>query len=143
MTSFGNIVKPPAPEKCIGDALVNEGAEAPKPYLPPVEVRMLSSAAGGLLLADTVSTTIRVIFPHHLFLGASLNRPRRGILVRQTAGQTSISLPPSLLEESHRNKIKAKYGLDPGGCSGRRRGCPFLGGRYALHLGGGMFGTLR
>ena len=42
-TSFGNqgFTKPSlASEKGIGNALVNEGAEAPKPHLPPVEVRM-------------------------------------------------------------------------------------------------------
>ena len=32
LTSFGNIAEPPAPEKCIGDALVNESAETPKPH---------------------------------------------------------------------------------------------------------------
>ena len=63
LTRFGNIVEPPAPEKCIGGALVNEVTAAPKQYLPPVEVRMLSSASGGLLLARTASTTMRTIFP--------------------------------------------------------------------------------
>ena len=63
LTSFGNIVEHLAPEKCIGDALVNEGAKAPKPHLPPVEVRMLTSTAGDLLLAGTSCTTLRIIFP--------------------------------------------------------------------------------
>ena len=62
LISFGNTAEPLALEKDIGDALVNEGAEAPKPYLPPVEVRMLTSAAGGLLLAETASTLLRSIF---------------------------------------------------------------------------------
>ena len=45
LTRFGMIAEPllMAPEKCICDALVNEGAEAPKPHLSPVEVCMLSS----------------------------------------------------------------------------------------------------
>ena len=35
LTSFGKITEPlPAPEKSIGDALVNAGAETPKPHLP-------------------------------------------------------------------------------------------------------------
>ena len=54
LTSFGEIAEPPvAPKKRIGDSLVNKGAEVPKPHLPPVEVRMLSSAADGLLPAGT------------------------------------------------------------------------------------------
>ena len=36
-----------APKKSIGDALANEGAAVPKPHFPPVEVSMLTSAAGG------------------------------------------------------------------------------------------------
>ena len=64
LTSFGKIAEPPlAPETCIGDALVNKGAEAPKPHLPPVKVRMLSSAAGGLLPAGTASTAMSTLFP--------------------------------------------------------------------------------
>ena len=64
LTSFG-IAEPllMAPEKCIGEALVNEGAEGPKPHLPPVEVRMLPSAAGGLLPTDIATTAMRTIFP--------------------------------------------------------------------------------
>ena len=42
-----------ASEKGIDDALVDEDAEAPKPHLPPVKVRMLTSTADGLLLAGS------------------------------------------------------------------------------------------
>ena len=63
LTSFGMIADPLAPEKCIGDALVNNGTEAPKQYLPAIEVRLLSSATGGLLPTDTTSTAMRTIFP--------------------------------------------------------------------------------
>ena len=47
LTSFGMIAEPllKAPEKYIGDDLVNHGAEAPKSYLPPMEVCMLPSIA--------------------------------------------------------------------------------------------------
>ena len=46
LTSFNNSVEPPsAPQKFIWDVLVSEGAKAPKPLFPPVEVRMLSYAA--------------------------------------------------------------------------------------------------
>ena len=58
-TSFGKLAEPSAAEKCIGEALVNKGAKAPKPRLPSVEVRMLSSTAGGLLFASTASITKR------------------------------------------------------------------------------------
>ena len=51
-----------SPEKCIGDALVNKGVEAPKPHFPTVEVRMPSPATGDLILASTASTMMRDIF---------------------------------------------------------------------------------
>ena len=65
LTSFGMITEPfsLAPAECIGYALVNKDAEAPKPHFPPVEVCMLSSAAGGLMPTGTASTMMRVIFP--------------------------------------------------------------------------------
>ena len=70
LTSLGMIAEPLliTPEKCIGDALVNESAKVLKPHLPPVEVRMLPSTTGGLLPAGTVSTAMRTIFlPMSLF----------------------------------------------------------------------------
>ena len=65
LNSFGMIAELllMAPKKCIGDAVVNKGTEAPKPHLLPVEVRMLSSAAGGLTPAGTTFISTRVIFP--------------------------------------------------------------------------------
>ena len=64
LTSFGMIAEPLflALEKCIGGALVSTVGEAPKPHLPPVEVRMLPSVAGGLLVTSPASTALRVIF---------------------------------------------------------------------------------
>ena len=64
LTSFGMIAESLllAPEKCVGDALVNIGGEAPKPHFPPVDVRMLLSAAGGLLVTSPASTALRAIF---------------------------------------------------------------------------------
>ena len=62
-TSLGNIAEPLAPEKSIGDALVNEGAEAPKPYFSPVKVRMLTFTACGLQHASSAPATLRTIFP--------------------------------------------------------------------------------
>ena len=61
-TSFGRTAKPPAlPRR--NNILVDRGAEAPKPHLSHVEVRMLPSTAGSLLPAGTASTAIRIIFP--------------------------------------------------------------------------------
>ena len=67
LTSFGNIAEPLAPEKGIGDALVNEDAEAPKPYLSPVKVHMLTSTSGDLQHADSACTILRTISPPHSF----------------------------------------------------------------------------
>ena len=98
LNSFSMIAEPllKAPEKCIGDALVNKDAEAPKSNLPSMEVRMLSFVAGGLLPTGTASTAIRAIFPHRLLLGPSVTRPRR------TRGTNFNKLAPLLLKEDHR-----------------------------------------
>ena len=69
LTNFSMIAEPllMAPKKYIGD-VVNKGAEAPEQYFLPVEVRKLSSTAGGLMPAGTVSTsTMRAIFAPPLF----------------------------------------------------------------------------
>ena len=85
------IAEPPAPEKCIGDAMVNKGAEAPRPNLPPMKVRMLSSTAGGLLPASTASTTMRTIFPRPLFSWSN------GEEAKERTGRTNFNqlAPPS------------------------------------------------
>ena len=65
LTSFGDekfTKRSSAAEKGIGDALVDEGAEAPKPCLSPVEMRMLIPAAGGLLPTDSAFAQLRTIF---------------------------------------------------------------------------------
>ena len=67
MINFGDdSTEPPAPKKSVGDALVDEGAEALKPCLLPVEMRT-PTAAGGLLLTDTASAAMRTIFPQPFF----------------------------------------------------------------------------
>ena len=86
-TSFGMTTKLPA-LPCRDYILVDKSAEAPKPHLPPVEVRILPSAASGLLPAGTASTAMRTIFPRPLYSRASVKRPRK-----IPAGQTSTSLP--------------------------------------------------
>ena len=62
LASFGDVsTRPPALPSSRDDALVGNGAAAPKSCLSPVEMRMLT-AAGGLLLAGTVSTATMITF---------------------------------------------------------------------------------
>ena len=66
LTSFGD--DPPGPPALHGsrdDALEDEGAEAPKPCLSPVEMRT-QTVACGLFRADTASTAMRTIFSRPL-----------------------------------------------------------------------------
>ena len=67
LTSFGDdFTKPPTLPRCRDDAMVNKGAEAPKPCRSPVETRT-PTVASGLLPAGTASTAMRAIFPRPLF----------------------------------------------------------------------------
>ena len=61
--------------ECSDDALVDEGAEAPKPRLSPVKMRP-STSAGGFLHAGSASThkAQKSISLHNLFLEASEKR---------------------------------------------------------------------
>ena len=83
LTIFGDdSTEPPAPPIiCRDEAPVDEGAEAPKPFLSPGKMRT-TTTVGGLLPAGRASTATKTIFPHHLFFGASV-RPKRYILVRR------------------------------------------------------------
>ena len=87
LTSFGIIAEPllKAPEKYLGDALVNKGAEVPKPHLPPMEVSIPSYAADGLLSSGTVSTSMRAIFPQPLFSW------RLGEETKERTGQANLN----------------------------------------------------
>ena len=69
LTSFvDDFTGPPALPCTGGDALVDNGAAAPKPRLSPVEMRTLT-AAGGLLPPDKASTATRITYyqPHLRF----------------------------------------------------------------------------
>ena len=62
LISFGDdYTEPPTLPCCRDNALVDKGAEAPKPCFSLVEMRMLT-AAGGLFPAVTASTATRSIF---------------------------------------------------------------------------------
>ena len=74
---------------------------------------MLSSTAGGLLLVNIVFTTIRAIYQEIYYDDSSLwHRNVKETILRHTLV------------------------VDPGGCSGRLRGCFFLGERRVLLRGG-------
>ena len=104
LTSFDMIAEPPAPEKCIGDTMLNNDAEAPKPCLPPMEVRLLSSAAGGLSRHSLYSDE------EHASPTASVLDPQRQDQEENQPDKLQ-SVCPSLLEEGLRNKIKANSGV--------------------------------
>ena len=103
LTSFGMIAKflLMTPEKCIGDVLVDTDAEAPTPYLPPMEMRMLLSTSCGLLSTDTACTAMKTCFSPS---------PLSWTLGHKTKNNQPYKLQPacpSLLEEGHRNQTKA------------------------------------
>ena len=93
-TSSGNLefTEPSAITKCSYDALVDKGAEAPKPRHSPMEMCMLTPTAGGVLHAGSAYKTQGTIFPpYNLFFGASEKQSRRGILERQYTRHSPIA----------------------------------------------------
>ena len=69
-----------APEKSIGDALVDEGAEASEPSLSLVKMRTSTPSTGGLLHAGSPYKTQETSSPHNFFVGASEKRSTRKIV---------------------------------------------------------------
>ena len=68
--------------------------------------------------------------------------PRREVMVRQSAGKTSTSLPLPVAERScFEMKLRQTLLFGPGERSGRLRGCLFQGGRCALFRERVRFGT--
>ena len=124
LTSFGKIAELlSSPKKCIGDALVTEGAGAPKPYIPPEEVRMLPSAAGGLLLDGTAFTTMRTIFLLP-FLSWSLDEKTKTFST-MTAIQTYATYSSIWHWKAIKMKSRRILVFNSGKCSGRLRGYHF------------------
>ena len=69
LTSFGDeSTEPPAPTISSDNALIDKDAEAPKPCISPVEMRMLISPASRLQHVDSDRTTLRNIFSPHPLL---------------------------------------------------------------------------
>ena len=135
LTCFGNqeFAEPPVdPEKCIGGVLVDEGADAPKPYLVPVEMRMQTSVAGDLLLTGSASTTMRVIFSRRPLPWSFCEKTKRKSNGTTTHGINFNQFVPSCRRKTIELEIRPHLGFYPGGCLGRLYGCQFLGGRRVL-----------
>ena len=80
----------------------------PTPHFPPAKVRMLSSAAGGLLLAGTASTSLRTIFHPHPLSWSLCKKTQKTSNKSTTNGRTAptiLSLPVGG-RSSKRNKGK-------------------------------------
>ena len=130
--SFGKTAKPQVIPLCRDYSLVCKGAKAPKPHFPPMEVRMLASAARGLLPAGIASIIMRAIIPPPP-LSWRLCETKTG---KHSSTTTAIQTRATYSSYWHRKvketKSKQTLVFDPGGCSGRLRCCPFLSERLAL-----------
>ena len=109
-----------------------------------------------LTLGDAHTKSCRWVTPHrqnlysdedHLRPATSLVLPDQKekfedfIFVRLVLQQFLPACCP-LLPEGHRNKIRAKRYVRPGGFTGRLRACPFLGRKPALLCGEGIVRAL-
>ena len=137
LTIFGMIAEPPAPEKSIGNALVDKGAEARKLCLSPGEMRT-PTAVGGLVPAGTTSTAMRTIF---------LSSPRWSFCPTEEMNfrtTTSIQTYTMYISFWQMNVLKTRprqtLVFDHGGCKGRLHVCPFQGGWHTLLCGELSFG---
>ena len=113
LTSLGMIAEPPA-LPCRDDALVNKGAEAPKPCLSPMEVRT-PTAAGSLLPAGTVSTAMKTIFPPPPLWDFCPTEERN--FTRTYAIQTYTTYNSFWKIKVLETKSRQTLVFDPGGCT--------------------------
>ena len=127
LISFGDdSTGPPAFPCTRDDALIDNGATASKPCLPPVGM-CTPTAAGGLLPTGTASTAMMTIFPRQLFswiLGET----------KKHTSRINCKLAPSW-RRVIQTKSRQTLVFDPGGCTGHLRTCPFLGTWRALLCG--------
>ena len=118
LTSFGDdSIGPPALPCSRNDALVGNGAAAPKSCLSPLEMRT-ATAAGGLLPAGTTFTATRTTSDQPHLWGGKNN-------------QQAPFWPTIIETKSGQNLV---FDLD--GSTDRLRVCPFLGTWRALLCGG-------
>ena len=98
---------------------------------------MLSSAAGGLMPAGTAFTsTVRPIFPPSLLSWSCYGEETKEITSRTNFNPFA----PRYWRKVVQTKSRRTLVFDPDSCSGRLRGCPFLGGRRTLLRGGVRLG---
>ena len=137
-TSFG--VKPKSPAlPCRDDALVENGAAAPKSCLPPLEMRTIT-AAGGLLPTGETSTATRTTFDYStLWFCQTEETHSERTSTPFVWYDSSFRTSKLLAAPSCRRIIETKYGqnrmFDPDGSEDRLRACPFLGAWCALLCG--------
>ena len=124
-TSFGMTAEPPALSRR-DDVLVNKGAEVPKSHLPPMEVRILPSAIGGLLPAGTGPTVMRTIFLRPLF---SWNLSEE---TKKSNSRINNRLASYCWKRVIQTKSRQTLMFNRGGFKDRLRACPFLGGWHVL-----------
>ena len=105
------------------DALVHNGAAAPKPTLLPVEMRK-QTTAGGLLPAGTASAAMRNILPRQFF-SWSLGE------IKKRTSRINNQVAP-FWRRAIQTKSRQTPVFDPGGSTGRLRACSFLGTWRAL-----------
>ena len=108
-TSFGKIVEPSALLIGRDDALVDKGAEAPKPCFSPVEMRTPTTASG-LLLTGTGSTTLRTTFPLPSLLRSFCPTEDMDFSTT-TVIQIYATYSSFWLKKGYKNKIKANFGV--------------------------------
>ena len=106
LTSCGNDSTVPFTlPRCMGDAMVDKGAEEQTPCLLPMERRTLT-AAGGLLPVGTASTAMRTIFLRPQFFLSFSEETKKS-----TTRTTNQLAPLSLQMEGYSNEIKANSGI--------------------------------
>ena len=140
-TSFGNdCTGPPAPPYSGKNALVDNGAAAPKSCLPSLAIRS-PIATRGLLPAGETSTVIKMTFnqpPLWLYLAEETNFKKS--LTPYVSYDSSFFQKSNLpAAPSCWRDIETKSGqnrtFDPGGFQGRLRACPLMGTWRALLCG--------
>ena len=141
-TGFGDdCTRPPALPCSREDALVDNGAAAPKSCLSPLEM-CSSTAAGGLFPAVETSTTTRVTFDYStLWFSQTEETYSERTSTPSAWYDSSFQRNKMLAASSCRRVIETKSGQNrmftPGGSEGRLHAWPFFGNMARGNLWGG------
>ena len=126
LTSFSEDSNgPPALPCSRNDALVDEGAAAPKPCLSPVEMR--TPTAAGLLPAGTASTAMWTIISRQLPFWILGETKKRTSWINNQLAPAGLRIIQT--------KSRQTLVFTPGGSTGRLRACPYMGTWCALLCG--------